>query len=206
MKLPMQPIYVDEHGTVRFRANPMVRHLLDNGGIDLNALSVWCGANGVTDEERAQFAQLIGYSLGGFADLSYVSDEASNEADEAGAALNDAVGSRDFTSNFTSNYKIVKGDDTFIKVINFPPAPGIDLDGESMWVLLSTGDENNGTGWLNNTPVVTDVAVLGSLVEFAGGTDTHKTMYVRTIEKYTGKFDGPASAEDVQAAPNALDA
>jgi hypothetical protein len=33
-----------------------------------------------SDEDREQFAQLIGYSLGGFGDLSYASDEVYNAA------------------------------------------------------------------------------------------------------------------------------
>jgi hypothetical protein len=40
MDLPIQPLYTDEHGTVRFRANALVRFLLDNGGIDMNKLAV----------------------------------------------------------------------------------------------------------------------------------------------------------------------
>jgi hypothetical protein len=34
-----------------------------------------------SDEDRAHFAQLIGYSLYGWADLSYVSDEAFERAE-----------------------------------------------------------------------------------------------------------------------------
>ena len=35
---------------------------------------------GFSDEDRAQFAQLIGYKLCGFAELSYVTDEKYNRA------------------------------------------------------------------------------------------------------------------------------
>ena len=44
--------------------------MLDNGPFTLNDLCV-----GFTDEDRIQFAQLIGYSLSGFSDLSYVDDQ-----------------------------------------------------------------------------------------------------------------------------------
>lgn len=64
-KFPMQPIYVDGHGVVRFMKNTIVKRLLDEGGIDLNQIAKW----DVTDEERMQFAQLIGYSVSGFGDL-----------------------------------------------------------------------------------------------------------------------------------------
>lgn len=77
-KHPMQPLYLDKHGTVRFKANPIVRTLLDKGGLDMNALAMM----EFTDEDRAHFAQLIGYSLGGFGELSYVSDEVYIEAQD----------------------------------------------------------------------------------------------------------------------------
>ena len=67
---PIQPIYED-HGILRFKPNMIVRHLLDNGGIDMNDIA---RLSYFSDEDRAQFAQLIGYSLSGFGDLNYVSD------------------------------------------------------------------------------------------------------------------------------------
>lgn len=68
---PIQPLIVDPHGTPRFKKNAIVSYLLDHGGIDMNHLA----CIDVPDEDREQFAQLIGYSLGGFSELSYVSDD-----------------------------------------------------------------------------------------------------------------------------------
>lgn len=76
---PIQPLFRDPHGQWRFRENKIVTHLLDWAsarGMDMNALA----RLDFTDEDREQFAQLIGYSLNGFADLSYVSDEAYDAA------------------------------------------------------------------------------------------------------------------------------
>jgi hypothetical protein len=70
-KLPLQPISVDEHGVLRFRENTVVRYLLDHGGLDMNHLA----EEDFPQEDREQFAQLIGYSLGGFGELSYVREE-----------------------------------------------------------------------------------------------------------------------------------
>lgn len=70
-KHPIQPTYKDENGTLRFKKNAIVSFLLDNGGFDLNKLAVM----DFSREDREQFAQLIGYSLSGFGELSYVSDE-----------------------------------------------------------------------------------------------------------------------------------
>ena len=70
-KHPIQPIVTDEHGTLRFKTNKIVKFLLDNGGFDMNDLSMM----DFTDNDREQFAQLIGYSVSGFGSLRYVSDE-----------------------------------------------------------------------------------------------------------------------------------
>jgi hypothetical protein len=68
---PIQPLEHDENGVIRFKANAIVKHLLDAGGIDLNQLARMEFAR----EDREQFAQLIGYSLSGFSGLDYVSAE-----------------------------------------------------------------------------------------------------------------------------------
>ena len=67
---PMQPLLIDERGTVRFKQNAIVRYLLDAGGIDLNEIAVLP----FSQDDREQFAQLIGYSVSGYGDLSYVRD------------------------------------------------------------------------------------------------------------------------------------
>jgi len=69
---------VDKHGVIRFKKNALVEYLLDNGGIDMNDLAV----RGFSDEDRQQFAQLIGYSLGGYSDLGYVDKDAVGVAEK----------------------------------------------------------------------------------------------------------------------------
>jgi hypothetical protein len=85
---PMQPVVLDEHGVVRFKANPIVRHLLDHGGIDMNAIA----RLDFPREAREQFAQLIGYSVSGASELDYASDAviamANAEADRLTATPN----------------------------------------------------------------------------------------------------------------------
>lgn len=73
MKNPIQPLAKDAQGVLRFKENAIVRHLLDwarERGMDLNKLA----RMDFTQDDREQFAQLIGYSLSGFSELSYVSD------------------------------------------------------------------------------------------------------------------------------------
>ena len=77
---PIQPIVKDEHGVVRFKRNAIVCHLLDHGGIDLNAIACM----DFSREDREQFAQLIGYSHSGAHDLSYVSSEVLAAAEAGG--------------------------------------------------------------------------------------------------------------------------
>ncbi len=72
MNHPIQPLAEDKSGVLRFKSNAIVEYLLENGRIDLNALAMLAFA----PEDRQQFAQLIGYSLNGYGELSYVSDDA----------------------------------------------------------------------------------------------------------------------------------
>lgn len=71
MNHPIQPIEPDKNGTMRFKENAIVNYLLDNGPFDMNDLAILDFSN----DDREQFAQLIGYSVGGFGELSYVSDD-----------------------------------------------------------------------------------------------------------------------------------
>lgn len=70
-KHPIQPTEKDKSGVLRFKKNAIVEYILNNGGLDLNDLA----CKNFSQEDREQFAQLIGYSLCGFADLSYASEE-----------------------------------------------------------------------------------------------------------------------------------
>lgn len=76
MKHPVQPLEKDSNNILRFKRNAIVRFLLDAGPFDLNQLEL----KPFSQEDREQFAQLIGYSLGGFCDLSYVSNETYDKA------------------------------------------------------------------------------------------------------------------------------
>lgn len=69
---PMQPI-IDG----RFKENKIVSYCLDNK-TDMNRIAM----KDFTDDDRMQFAQLIGYSLGGYSDLSYVTDESYYRAEK----------------------------------------------------------------------------------------------------------------------------
>ncbi len=68
---PIQPLVIDGDAIVRFKSNRIVCHLLDHSSFDMNTLH----ALDFSKEDREQFAQLIGFSLSGFGDLPYVTDE-----------------------------------------------------------------------------------------------------------------------------------
>lgn len=76
---PMQPLELDDRGRTRFAPNAIVMFLLDNGPFDMNQIA----ARNFTQRDREQFAQLIGYSLRGFHELSYVSDSTALRASQA---------------------------------------------------------------------------------------------------------------------------
>lgn len=74
---PMQPLVRDEHGTIRFKENAVVRFLLDAGPFDLN--QIWRMPFSIEDLE--QFYQQIGYSVSGYGDISGFRRETVAEAD-----------------------------------------------------------------------------------------------------------------------------
>ena len=78
MKNPIQPLAKDTKGVLRFKENTLVRALLDHGqatGLGLNDLACMFSTPEYADDWQ-QLAQLIGYSLSGYGELSYVSDDA----------------------------------------------------------------------------------------------------------------------------------
>ena len=70
-KHPSQPLVKDDTGTLRFKENKIVRFLKHQSKFNLNDLH----AMPFDTEDWIQFNQLCGYSLDGWADLSYVRDE-----------------------------------------------------------------------------------------------------------------------------------
>lgn len=64
---PTQPTISDSDGTLRFKRNEIVAFLLDAGPFDMNILA----RMNFSDEDRRQFAQLIGYSVSGYSELPY---------------------------------------------------------------------------------------------------------------------------------------
>ena len=95
---PMQPVVKGNRGELRFRENAIVRYIVDHaadvihpgapaidpntgkpyhqGRLDLGKLM----AMDFPQEDREQFAQLMGYSIVGYHELSYVSDESCAQA------------------------------------------------------------------------------------------------------------------------------
>jgi hypothetical protein len=59
---------------------------------------------------------------------------------------------------------------TYVKVVGFP-------GGESMWVKLITGTEDEGTGILDNDPICSDEVKCGDWIRYSGGTDDLRPQY-----------------------------
>jgi hypothetical protein len=75
-KNPIQPLVKDASGTIRFKRNSIIDALLEHGqktGFGLNEIA-FKFASPQHNDDHAQLAQLIGYSLSGYGELSYVSD------------------------------------------------------------------------------------------------------------------------------------
>ncbi len=80
-KHPMQPIDFDEHGVIRFKQNAIIAWLFETGKLNLNEIAIMTSRGMFPVEDEVQIAQLLGYSVSGFGDLSYVPSEVVAEAD-----------------------------------------------------------------------------------------------------------------------------
>jgi hypothetical protein len=81
MKHPFQPIVFDQYGVARFQKNELLDWLQKAGVIDLNEIAVLCHEKKFSDDDQAQLAQLIGYSVSGWGSLSFVTPEDCELAD-----------------------------------------------------------------------------------------------------------------------------
>jgi hypothetical protein len=140
----MQPVEYDSSRVIRFKQNNAVAFLYEwarDRGMGLNELH----AMNFPTEDHEQFAQLIGYSVSGFSDLSYISEPLLREAKyaaerlrndqptfaEALSALEDFASSSDESEedrksvcrvlkefkkrNFKKAYSVAKRLDTFVR-------------------------------------------------------------------------------------------
>lgn len=80
---PMQPLEVEPNGLVRFKQNAIVVYLMNNLPWTMDNLAE-CS---FSDEDKAQFAQLLGCRVDGFGLLPYVSEAAAQVADAKAAEL-----------------------------------------------------------------------------------------------------------------------
>lgn len=78
VKHPNQPVIRDGNGVARFKQNDIVRYLLDSGASSLNSLAQMQFDN----DDRNQLAQLLGFSVDGFAELDYADMERIQWADK----------------------------------------------------------------------------------------------------------------------------
>jgi hypothetical protein len=80
---PMQPIE-NVDGVARFKPNKIVQYLLESGPYQFDEI----GYLDFSDEDREQFAQLLGISVADYVELPYVSERSSHEAQLAEDELN----------------------------------------------------------------------------------------------------------------------
>lgn len=91
MRNPLQPLHL-KNGVMRFKDNAIVSDLLDFAtpkGFDMNHI---VGSGKYSQDDLEQFAQLIGYSLCGFHELYYVSDETAVIASVVARCINPESG------------------------------------------------------------------------------------------------------------------
>jgi hypothetical protein len=88
---PRQPIGFAEDGVIRFKENKIISWMLEMGGagkkFDLNDIAIKRHTGEFSTEDMVQLDQLIGYSVSGFGDLSYVPEEEVVECDGIAATV-----------------------------------------------------------------------------------------------------------------------
>lgn len=92
---PMQPLVVDDAGVVRFRKNAIVNWLLECAGKGIKGDMNMIAMLPFDAADREQFAQLIGYSVSGYHELSYVSDASATAASSLARKIGADGGCRD---------------------------------------------------------------------------------------------------------------
>jgi len=104
---PDQPMHADPE--IRFRSNRIVRVLLERAraqNFGLNEIMDMAGCGAFSKDELRQLVQLLGYTLGGYLELSFVDDASKDRAERAAARLIDdpgpAVLCEDCGAKFTS--------------------------------------------------------------------------------------------------------
>lgn len=83
-KHPMQPLMRDHKGVIRFKANKILERLFDTGVIDLNRTRGWADC---PVEDHEQLAQLLGYSVSSFGNLSYAQRKTIRKADRRASKM-----------------------------------------------------------------------------------------------------------------------
>ena len=86
-----------------------------------------------------------------------------------------------------SNWKHEDEDGILLKIIEFPCDYG-DFGGESMWVRVIEGTDNNGIGFICNDPAFSSLRY-GDVIAYAGGTDDTKAHYAglaHNVFEYAG--------------------
>jgi hypothetical protein len=73
----MQEIEMDNEGIYRFKQNQILVDLLSSGLLDLNIIA----ATPYSNVDKMQLAQLLGYSVSGFGDLSFADTDIVETAD-----------------------------------------------------------------------------------------------------------------------------
>ena len=81
MRHPMQPIEKAADGVVRFKANAIVRWLIDTNKTNLNEIAM----HGFDTDDMVQFWQQLGYSVSGYGDLSFIPKDVIRRADKKAA-------------------------------------------------------------------------------------------------------------------------
>ena len=106
------------------------------------------------------------------------------------------------TEHIQTNWKCTDEEGTLLKIISFPCDYG-EFGGESMWVRVIHGTDNDGIGYICNDPAFSSLRY-GDVIAYAGGTDDTKAHYAglaHNVFEYAGSPQREYLKEQAHATP-----
>ena len=102
----------------------------------------------------------------------------------------------------TTNWKCTDEKGTLLKIISFPCDYG-DFGGESMWVRVLEGNDNDGVGYVCNDPAFSSLR-FGDVIIYGEGTDDTKARYIGrafNVFEYEGSKQREYLKAEAQSTP-----
>lgn len=79
-EIPMRPIFIDDANRPAFKGNAVIQYLVRSGKLNMVQAVEKIADKSLPQEDIDEFYQLVGYSIGGYCEIKFVSDESCEKA------------------------------------------------------------------------------------------------------------------------------